>query len=124
MLDVLLDDYTAVEDLLHRASARSEACLFFSKKFFRFLLQFVEDDSQHDLAGVTDEADRPVVLARAEIAFPGERNDERLCPLLWPFLGLPQQLNPVHHIQPSSQHFSQPFNPSKLPLNTNDKTNV
>ena len=67
------------------------ACCF-SKEFFRFLLQPVEDDSQHDLAGVTDEADRPVVLALAEIAFLGERDDERLCPLLWPFLGLPDFL--------------------------------
>ena len=53
----------------------SEACLFFSDDHLCLRLQSVEYDLQHDFAGVTDEADRRVVLALLQVAFLRKCND-------------------------------------------------
>ena len=50
----------------------SEDCLFFSDDLLRLWLQFVQYDFQHDLAWVTDEADRSVVLLLLLVALLGK----------------------------------------------------
>ena len=54
---------------------RPALCLFFGDDLLRLWLQSVKYDLQHDLAWVTDEADRSVVLARLKIAFLGKCNE-------------------------------------------------
>ena len=71
MVHVLLYDDTAVEDLLNCATPSSEARLFFCEQFFCLTCQSLQEYSEHDLAGVRNEADGPVVLALAEISFLG-----------------------------------------------------
>ena len=64
-----------VEDLLCGAPSCSEACLFFNDDPLRLWLQSVQYDLQHDFAWLTDEADRSVVLALLQVAFPGKCDD-------------------------------------------------
>ena len=65
-----------VEDLLNCASTGSESCLFFSKMFFSFFLQPVEDNSQHDLASVVYEADCPVIPALSKVSLLWKGDDK------------------------------------------------
>ena len=72
VLEIFLTKDSYVEDLLCGAPACSEACLFFSNYLLRLWLQY---DTHHDFAWVTDEADRSVVLALQQVAFLGKRDD-------------------------------------------------
>ena len=65
-----------------------EACLFFSNDL-RLRLQIIQYDLQCDFAWVADEADRSVVLVLMQVAFPGNRDDQRLGLRGWPFSCLP-----------------------------------
>ena len=64
VLEIYLD--SQVEDLLSGAPSCSETCLFFSDDLLHLWFQF----DQPDFALVTDEADRSVVLALLQVAFP------------------------------------------------------
>ena len=57
-----------VEDLFCGASSGSEPSLFFSNYFFSLGFKPIQDDFQHDFAGMTDEADSSVVLAEQQVA--------------------------------------------------------
>ena len=48
--------------------AQKPACLFFSDDP-RLWLQSVQNDLQHDFAGVANEADHSIVLALMQVAF-------------------------------------------------------
>ena len=63
MLEVLFTQDSEVEDLFRGASSGSESSLFFSSYLFGLGFKSIQDDFQHDFAGVTDEADSSVVLA-------------------------------------------------------------
>ena len=69
----LEDSY--VDDVLCGAPSCSEACLFFSDDLLRLWLKSVQYDLQQDFTWVTDEADRSVVLALLQVAFPGKSDD-------------------------------------------------
>ena len=43
--------------------------LFFCQQFFSLGLESVEDNSEHDLAGMADQADGTIVLTLLEVAF-------------------------------------------------------
>ena len=60
--------------MLCGAPSCSEACLFFSDDL-RLWLQSVQYDLQHNFSWVTDECDRPVVLALLQVAFLGKCDD-------------------------------------------------
>ena len=75
VLEIFLTEDSWVEDLLCRASACSEACLFFGDNFLRLWLQSVQYDLRYDFAWVADEADRSVVLALLQVAFLGKCDD-------------------------------------------------
>ena len=45
----------------------------------------IQDDFQHDFAGMTDEADSSVVLAELQVALFRECNNQRLSPWGRPF---------------------------------------
>ena len=68
MLEVLFTQDSKVEDLFCGASAGSEPSLFFSNYFFSLGFKPIQDDFQHDFAGMTDEADSSVVLAELQVA--------------------------------------------------------
>ena len=78
MLEVLFTQDSKVEDLFCGASSGSEPSLFFSNYFFSLGFQPIQDDFQHDFAGLTDEADRSVVLAELQVALFRECNNQRL----------------------------------------------
>ena len=63
VLGVLLAQYPKVEDLLCCAASWSETSLFLGNDHFRFRLQSVLQDFQHNFARVADEADGTIVLA-------------------------------------------------------------
>ena len=63
VLEVLLAQYSKVEDLLCCAASWSEACLLLSDDLFRLRLQLVQQVFQHNFARVADEADGTIVLA-------------------------------------------------------------
>ena len=86
---MLFYDTWTIEDLFYCALAWSKTCLLFSQQFLRICLELVEDNSEHDLAGMADWADGMIVLTLLEVAFLWQRYDELLCPLLQPFLCLP-----------------------------------
>ena len=46
------------------------ARLFFCLQFLSFGLESVEDNSEHDLAGMADQADSRIVRTLLEVAFP------------------------------------------------------
>ena len=54
VLYVLLYNDSTIEDLFYCALAWSKICLFFCKQFLSLDLESVEDNSEHDLAGVAD----------------------------------------------------------------------
>ena len=66
VLEVLFTQDSKVEDLFCGASSGSEPSLFFSLGF-----KPIQDDFQHDFAGMTDEADSSVVLAELQVAILG-----------------------------------------------------
>ena len=66
MLEVLSTQYSEAEDLFCGASSSFETRLFFSNKFFSLGFKPIQDDSQHDFARMTDEADSSVVLRERE----------------------------------------------------------
>ena len=69
VLEIFITDDSQVENLLYGAPSCSEACLFFSNYLLRLWLQSVQYDLQHDFPGVTDEADRSVLLALLQVDF-------------------------------------------------------
>ena len=80
VLEIFLTEDRYVENLLCGVPACSEACLFFSDDFLRLWLQSVQHDLQHDFAWMANEADRSVVLALLQVAFPGKSDDQGLGP--------------------------------------------
>ena len=54
VLQVLLYRDLTVEGLLYCAPAWSKTCLFFCQQFLSLDLESVEDNSEHDLAGMAD----------------------------------------------------------------------
>ena len=80
MLEVLFTQDSKVEDLFCGASSGSEPSLFFSSGFMP-----IQDDFQHDFAGMTDDADSSVVLAELQVALYRECNNQRLSPWDRPF---------------------------------------
>ena len=78
MLEVLFTQDSKVEDLFCGASSGSEPSLFFSNYFFSLGFQPIQNDFQHDFAGLTDEADSSVVLAELQVALFRECNNQRL----------------------------------------------
>ena len=85
MLEVLFTQDSKVEDLFYGASFGSEPSLFFSKYFFSLGFKPIQDDFQHDLARMTNEADSSVGMAELQVALFRECNDHRLCPWGKPF---------------------------------------
>ena len=75
MLGIFLTEDSYVKDLFCGASSCSEAYLSFSDDVLRLWRQSVQYELQHDFAWVTDEADRSVVLALLQVAFPGKCDD-------------------------------------------------
>ena len=64
-IPLMLD--SKVENLFYGASFGSEPSLFFSNYFFSLGFNPIQDDFQHDFAGMTDEADSSVVLAELQV---------------------------------------------------------
>ena len=54
VLKLLLFDDSNIEDLFYCASSWSKTCLFFCQQFLSLRPESVEDNSQHDLAGMAD----------------------------------------------------------------------
>ena len=75
VLDVFLKQYSAMKNMFHHASSWSESGLLFCELFFCLLLESVQDDTQHDLTGVANEAYCSVILALTEVSFLWERDD-------------------------------------------------
>ena len=75
----------ASEDLPQAWSGLKPACSSASS----LGLESVEDNSELDLAGMADQADGTIVLTLLSVAFLWYRYDERLYPLVRPFLRLP-----------------------------------
>ena len=71
MLEVLFTQDFKVEDLFCGSSSGSEPSLFFSNYFFSLGFQPIQDDFQHDISRMTDEADGSEVLAQLQVAFLG-----------------------------------------------------
>ena len=63
VLQVFLTEYFKIENLLKYFSPCSETCLFFFDDLLSLWFQSVQEDSQHDLTWVTDQADGTVVWA-------------------------------------------------------------
>ena len=83
MLEVLFTQvshiyFSKVEDLFCGASSGSEPSLFYSNYFFSLGFQPIQDDFQHDFAGMTDEADSSVILEELQVALFRECNNQRL----------------------------------------------
>ena len=89
MLEVLFTQDSKVEDLFCGASSGSEPSLFFSNYFFSLGFKPIQDDFQHDLARMTDEADSSVVLAKLQVALFKMCNNQRLSPWGRPFSCFP-----------------------------------
>ena len=64
-----LYDDSITEDLFYCAPVWSKTCLFFCQEFLSLGLESVEDNSEHDLAGITDLADGTIVLTLLEAVF-------------------------------------------------------
>ena len=69
VLQLLLYDDLTIEDLFYCTPAWSKICLFFCQQFLSPVLESVEDNSEHDPAGMADLADGTIVLALLEVAF-------------------------------------------------------
>ena len=61
-----------VEDLFRGAASHSKACLFLCDDVFGLRFESVQDDLQHDFAGVADKANCAIVLAQLNVPFLGE----------------------------------------------------
>ena len=61
VLYMLLCCNSAVEHLFYCASAWSVTCLFFCQQFLSLGLESDEDNSEHALAGMADQADDTIV---------------------------------------------------------------
>ena len=68
VLEMFFNADPAVETVFHCAPTCSEACLFFGYYFLSLGFQSVEDDTEHDLAGVADQAYCSIVLALSKIS--------------------------------------------------------
>ena len=64
-IPLMLD--SKVENLFCGASFGSEPSLFFGNYFFSLGFNPIQDDFQHDFAGMTDEGDSFVVLAELQV---------------------------------------------------------
>ena len=69
VLYVPLYDDSTIENLFYCAPTWSKTCLFFFHQFLCPALESVEDNSEHDLAGMADYADGTLVLTLLEVAF-------------------------------------------------------
>ena len=70
-LEVLFTQDSEVEDLFCGASSGVEPSLFLSNNLFSVGLEPVQDDFQHDLTWMTDEANGSVNLADLQVALLG-----------------------------------------------------
>ena len=122
MLEVLFTQDSKVENLFCCASSGSEPSLFFSNYFFSLGFKPIQDDFQHDFAGMADEADSSVVLAELQVALFRECNNQRLSPWGRPFSCSPDPvtdlcLNIYHGLPYSLNKFSwYIINSGRLPL--------
>ena len=66
---MLLFDNSAIEDLFYCAPAWSKTCLVLCQQFLSLGLESVEDNLEHDLAGMADKADGTIFLTLLEVAF-------------------------------------------------------
>ena len=57
VLQIFLTEYSKTENLLGCAPSCSETCLFYFDDFLSLWLQSIQEDSQHDLTWMTDQAD-------------------------------------------------------------------
>ena len=69
VLEVLFTQDSKVEDLFCGASSRSEPSLFFSNYFFSLGFKPIQDNFQHDFAGMTDEADLNIAFHKARLCY-------------------------------------------------------
>ena len=76
MLEVVFTQDSKVEDLFYGASSSSEPSLFFSNYLFSLVFKPIQDDFQHDIARMTDEADSAVVLAELQVFLFRECNNQ------------------------------------------------
>ena len=63
MLLILLNNTPKIENLLDGASALLETCLFFRNYFSGLVFESVKNNTQEDLAWMTDEAECAVIVA-------------------------------------------------------------
>ena len=66
---VLLYVDLTTEDLFYCTPTWSETCMFFCQQFLSFVRESAEGNSEHDLAGLADQADGTIVLTLLEVAF-------------------------------------------------------
>ena len=92
VMEVLFTQDSKVEDLFCGASSGSEPSLFFGNYFFSLGFKPIQDDFQHDFAGMNDEADSSVVLAELQVALFSECNNQRLSPWGRPFSRSPDSV--------------------------------
>ena len=64
MLKVLFTQDSEVEGLFCGASSGAEPSLFFSNNLFSLGLEPIQEDFQHDITLITDEANGCVILAQ------------------------------------------------------------
>ena len=76
VFEVLFTQDSKVEDLFCGASFGSEPSLFSSNYFFSLGFKPIQDDFQHDIARMTDEAGSSVVLAAVQVALFRECNNQ------------------------------------------------
>ena len=69
VLKLLLFDDSNIEDLFYCVPAWPKTCLFFCQLFLSLGPESVEDNSEHDLAGMADQADGTRILSLLEVAF-------------------------------------------------------
>ena len=62
VLQVFLTEYSKIVNVLSCAPSCSETCLFFFDDLLSLWLQSIQEDSWHDLAWMTDQADGTVVV--------------------------------------------------------------
>ena len=66
---MLICDDSTIESLFYCAPAWSKTCLVFCQQFLSLGFESVEDNSEHDLARMADQADCAIVLTLLEVAF-------------------------------------------------------
>ena len=69
VLEMFLYRDIGVENLLHCAKTPSNTSLFFREDYLCLWLESVQKHLKHDFAGMSDETDSPVVLAKLRVSF-------------------------------------------------------